>query len=534
MKHEGDIRAELGKLPKTLNDSYQLIYERIISAGELSQQIAERALKWLLCSKRRLSPSELIAAITVNPDGECIPLNERELLDSCCNLVVLDEELKTFRFAHLSVREYLERLKTFNSTETNTLVLQRCVDVCMFEQQNHSDLAVRQNKNIESYAIRYWPFHCQSLGTNPEDQIKNHVKNFLIKESDLAPSFQKWCLNTKVERYFPEDSDLGKLGACFSSPPSLLFLTCRFGLTWLMHDLNQLEKVSWNQLNRNNLSGLQLATELNNEEIVRLLLEREEVAVNCRDRDHDAPLLSAVANKHEAIVRLFLHREDVDVNLKNNFYGMTPLAVAAEKGHEAMVRLLLERDDIEINCEDPFSMKPLAFAARAGHEKIIRLLLERHDIEVNCKNRQNMTPLASAARHGHKAAVRILLERAEIEVNCKDLDGMSPLAFVAVNGHEEVMRLLLQRDDIEVNCKNSRGMTLLALAAANGHESVVRLLLERDDVEVESLDRWGRSARDVARYYGHGGIVRILDEKKKVEEGKKEEKEEEKEGEKNE
>jgi hypothetical protein len=32
------------------------------------------------------------------------------LLDFCCNLVVLDKSLDTFRMGHLSVREYFEKV----------------------------------------------------------------------------------------------------------------------------------------------------------------------------------------------------------------------------------------------------------------------------------------------------------------------------------------------------------------------------------------------------------------------------------------
>ena len=236
MKHEGDILAELGKLPKTLNESYRVIHERIKNSGPTSQQIADRAMKWMLCSMRRLHSSELIAAVSVNSDGKCVFLDERGLLDICCNLIVLDEELDTFRFAHLSVQEYLELSEDFSKFEANALALRRCVDVYIPEQ-DQSELTVSQNNILRSYAAICWPFHCQHLGSDPEDEVKNHVKKFLIQNSDLSPSFKRWHSDTKVTYDFWNISyEIYELSREFySSPPSLLFLACVLGLTWVVH-----------------------------------------------------------------------------------------------------------------------------------------------------------------------------------------------------------------------------------------------------------------------------------------------------------
>ena len=401
MKLEGDIKAELGKLPKTLNDSYQVIYERIANGGESSRNLADRALKWLLSSKRRLSPLELIAAITINPNGEYIPLDPRVLLDTCCNLLVLDEELNTFRFAHLSVREYLEQSKRFNKIEANSLVAQRCIDVCMLEQQDLSDAAMKQNNMIKRYAAMYWPFHCENLGDNPADKVKDHIRNFLLKSSHPSPLFQKWCLDVEKIYYGSDDNQSNdnqsednqsndnpsennpsednqsddsqdhdsqsddsqsddsqlddyqfddyqlddRLKECISSPSSLLFLTTCFALTWLMHDLKQLKNVAWNQLNNNGNSGLILAVKWGSEEIVQLLLERDDVDINLIARHSKRPLLLAVERGDEAILRLLLGYDKINVNFKDH-NEQTSLAYAVSEGYETAVRLLLERDDV--------------------------------------------------------------------------------------------------------------------------------------------------------------------------------------------
>ena len=548
MKHEGDIGAELGKLPKTLNESYQLTYDQIVNAGETSKQIADRALKWLLCSKRRLSPSELIAAVTINSDGTYIPLNERELLDTCCNLLVLDEELKTFRFAHLSVRECLEQLSNLNSIEANTLFVQRCIDVLLFEQQYQSDLAMRQNNNLKSYARLYWPFHCQKLGSNPKDEVKNQIKNFVIKNSDLAPSFQKWLLDTEQDTRPFYALDREYLGEIRCSPPSLLFVTCYFGLTWLMNDLDQLKNVSWNQLNGRGNSGLSLAIRRGNEEMVQLLLQRDAVDVNFQYGDkNQTPLLLAINGGNEVMTRLLLKRNDLIADIMDQDLS-TPLSVAARRGYEAVVRLLLERADVAADHIDGSGKTPLIWAVEREYEAVIRLLLERDDVAVNWRGKYGQIPLEIAVIKGYEVAVRLLLKRDDVDINStydlqdtpltlaiypnhevvvplllerNDVDvssgdfGDTPLIRAVKYGREAVMRLLLEHQDLHINLADWAGMTPLAWAADWGSETMVRLLLEHN-VDINTRNYYGRTPLAQAALNGHETVVRLLLERDKV------------------
>ncbi|KAF8865087.1 hypothetical protein BDZ45DRAFT_580955, partial [Acephala macrosclerotiorum] len=109
VKHEEDISLELGRLPKTLEESYEIIYQGILAMARASRSLAIRTFQLLLCAQRRLTPAEMLAAVAVNPhSGDPIISSEDDLLDACCNMIFLDEEVGSFRFAHLSVREYLK------------------------------------------------------------------------------------------------------------------------------------------------------------------------------------------------------------------------------------------------------------------------------------------------------------------------------------------------------------------------------------------------------------------------------------------
>ncbi|KAH0538835.1 hypothetical protein FGG08_004611 [Glutinoglossum americanum] len=128
VKLEADINREIGKLPKTLEELYALVYDQISHSALESRSTTEKSLKLFLCGQRPLQTLESIAAVSVDSEGRCIKLSKDDVLNTCCGMVVLDAELGVFQFAHLSVREYLEGREDFATIETNTLAAERCID----------------------------------------------------------------------------------------------------------------------------------------------------------------------------------------------------------------------------------------------------------------------------------------------------------------------------------------------------------------------------------------------------------------------
>ncbi|KIM99246.1 hypothetical protein OIDMADRAFT_65994, partial [Oidiodendron maius Zn] len=127
MRIEADVQQELGHLPKTLADLYAVIYKQILDSGQHSRQIAERVLKWLLIAQRPLKPAELLAAVSVDYYGNFTRLNSQDILNITCNLVVLDKFSDAFRYAHLSVLEYLETQPEYSRDNTHLMAAERCL-----------------------------------------------------------------------------------------------------------------------------------------------------------------------------------------------------------------------------------------------------------------------------------------------------------------------------------------------------------------------------------------------------------------------
>jgi len=109
----GDVRRSLTVLPGTLTEVYDEIYKNIVAQKGSASRLALNAFRWIQCSYEPIRTQTLLDAITVEigHSGEFSredSIQVDDLLRACQNLILLDEGLNVFRFAHLSVDEYLE------------------------------------------------------------------------------------------------------------------------------------------------------------------------------------------------------------------------------------------------------------------------------------------------------------------------------------------------------------------------------------------------------------------------------------------
>lgn len=126
IKTKANVLDALVHLPQDLQLSDDSILARISNSQDPNPELANRVLKWLLCARESLPSLGFIIAVSWDMDGQD-RLQRSEVLSICCNLVVYDGETDKFRFAHLSVQEYLERLENFSPAESNALAAEPCL-----------------------------------------------------------------------------------------------------------------------------------------------------------------------------------------------------------------------------------------------------------------------------------------------------------------------------------------------------------------------------------------------------------------------
>lgn len=108
---DAEIRLALSQLPKDLEETYNCCIQRIISQDNDGRAL--KVLKWVSFASRPLhieEPKEAVAFELSDAawDAEKVP-REEFVIGCCANLVVLDPADHCVRFAHSSVKIYLEK-----------------------------------------------------------------------------------------------------------------------------------------------------------------------------------------------------------------------------------------------------------------------------------------------------------------------------------------------------------------------------------------------------------------------------------------
>jgi len=83
------------------------------------------------------------------------------------NLVVHDGELDVFRFAHLSVREYLEEKRNdFASTRNHRMAANGSIRLLLDDAPNSDEVGEYERglQNAYEYAVKYWSIHLMECG----------------------------------------------------------------------------------------------------------------------------------------------------------------------------------------------------------------------------------------------------------------------------------------------------------------------------------------------------------------------------------
>ena len=79
-------------------------------------------------------------------------------------------------------------------------------------------------------------------------------------------------------------------------------------------------------------------------DIVKMLLERQEIDINCQTIDGVTPFTVSIFKSHEEITKILLKRPDLELKNDEELFlkqGIDPLHVAAAKGQVDIVRELI-------------------------------------------------------------------------------------------------------------------------------------------------------------------------------------------------
>ena len=477
---EEELLEELGRLPQDLADTYAQIFEHVRSLGSQSRGIAERSLKWLLCQARELSEEEFVAAISIGSERESLNLTKETILFICGNLVMFDHELKVFRFAHLSVREYLETRSEFTLGAAHALGAEMSLFVCL---HRYTELAAKHARKLRRYAILCWFYHChEAKKSGLSGRLHRLLEDFLHTREGTSLAYDAWARS--VHRF-------RRAGNCDSDDESMES-DDNGSDNWSVEAVA--DEYDYREMGSSaRESGLRSAETDQQEDMIldsvvdewhypndptftACCLGLSEIV----EQNLQSVLSSVPKNMKEASV-------EREVFEPQNVRQQTYLHVACHSGSFKLLRLLLQwrlfpvrsKDmwgrtalHYAVSPHDLFSLRPAkkAMAIRVAHDQaitaeritMIGLLIEKGSI-IDASDNNGKTALHRASSANLVTEAQALLEHGA-SIDPRDHNASTPLRLAAMLGHTAVVRLLLEfKADIEV--RDRSGMTPLLYAA---------------------------------------------------------------------
>ncbi|KAJ3546613.1 hypothetical protein NM208_g1914 [Fusarium decemcellulare] len=231
---DNGVLERLGRLPRTLKALYQEIMTRIESFEAVSErQLAQNALSWLLCGKRRFRSETFLLAVS----GATEELSKDQVLDLCCNLVIYDSNMDTFRFSHLSVQEFLEEHVSYTRASVHALL----AEACLLHMLQTPCFPTPLNPFLE-YSCYFWAEHAQEAGEERQSRLGPTMNEFFSGEQDRHSCFTQWhTVVGEPGSAWWMGPLLAKRLQVATSEPSVLLLVCAFDLSGVLSTTQWME-----------------------------------------------------------------------------------------------------------------------------------------------------------------------------------------------------------------------------------------------------------------------------------------------------
>ena len=490
------VKQRLGALPPNLYKIYDENYsQKFESYEEEEKRIVESAFRFLLCAQEKIDTKAFLQALSVL-DPVNSPLSPDSLLDLCFNFIVVDSQLDVFRFAHLSVREYLEAKSHYEQTRNHALAAECCIKYLSSDgvvtrygfdakivtedelDSEHlpyvrtpyfadsevpgpiiapTDGSLRDDHvllhtEFHRYACILWAFHLANSGNFRLIFPLKDISYAFLMDHQQATSVAYWVWNKDAYYYWRGMDDSEYMGMreklCWalarSRAADYLFAAC----LWGFEDLLEIRiRATLNPVNGELVydSGraLFVATKFGRYTAVRLLLKHG-ADLNWSNILGRTALHQSVVGRSPQICQALLEKgADPSVH---DVRATTPLSLAVKNGDVEITTMLLRYGSgasFDVENGRFGQITPLEFAARDGAVEIAELLLN-YGADPNIYNNWYDTPLWYAAIKGNLELLRILFNYgAHAPTEFRDSFGRRIPSSLAQEGfNTEVVKLL--------------------------------------------------------------------------------------------
>lgn len=439
-----------------------------------------------MCLREPLTTRDFLLALEFCGE-ERASLSVEAVLDLCANFVVLDTELDVFRFAHLSVREFLEKKEGFDAASNHAVAAECCLrylldvkpryEVCIkggwIKEDNEGPSRLRRAafRNLcHEYSCLYWLFHLnESSAHRCRPPLSALFWTFMLDDQNSVTRQCLYWVDLLYVGYSLDGWDNIAHRLVHGEFDVLNDNVCKF--TYLMviasawnfcdvlqncismdsHVVRLTHPISYG-------TPLQVACRYGSVDAAKLLVDNE-AGMELVHLEWYSPMEDAISTM---VVRLLLEK-GANPNPKRSPHYSTYLCMAAEKGFLDIVKALLDAG-ADVDRQAVCGETALDIAICYGNLAIVRTVLEHSGRTNEITNIPwiKATHLIGAVLNGDEADVGAILREWPItEVTAKFLD--VALWRAAELNREKSMRLLLE-NGADMNSRFRSVPVLLAAA----------------------------------------------------------------------
>lgn len=209
---------ELSRVPRELSILYEDIYSKIIEREkDTARAVLQNTLKWMMCSRRLLSQEDFLRLTTVFLDVHVDEFDSEVILELLSNFITSYKTMdgvQCFRFAHLSVREFLEKKPEYCIGSINCFAAKVCIlkviccsgspsvirfvhdmglDVGNLTPSLEADLS--HWRGFYNYSVEYWGEHCGLAGEynrSKDSQLHKLLQYLMFDNSGESCPMNSW------------------------------------------------------------------------------------------------------------------------------------------------------------------------------------------------------------------------------------------------------------------------------------------------------------------------------------------------------
>ncbi|CAG7966071.1 unnamed protein product [Penicillium nalgiovense] len=487
-KTESSVWKRLENLPDDIQKAYDEAWSQIEDLEEPDKIITNRAMLWVMAAERPLSTSQLICAVRVNTKGEVPTLadeiDEQSLLSLCNSLLTIDSQQKVWRFAHLSVREYLEAKMQWTLPRANFHAASACLSwlITMYDKDDNHEIDLSGWKGqpepgdifhlmhpFHLYMRHHWAKHIQKAQDDDKATLSSLLKTFLGSPEESSKQYRKWyeVIKDDLERivdvtqfqgravfhfyleaggFSKEEFDTcdfnqaqhpeyGEFESELGPSDAAIYAMCHLSFAAILSDWWENADFDVSRVNERGHNLLTIATRVGCTPICKILVEKgADLNQQVEGQDYGSALHAAAHRGHTETVKYLVEAgANVNMTVENGEHGNALIAaLAAEEvdtakfliqkaGADVNKTHTLEEEEEDEDLDPVVVLTPIALAAKIKGTEILKILVDA-GANVNVSE-QSGNPISAAIKSRNLEGAEYLIQKAKADVNLPILEG---------------------------------------------------------------------------------------------------------------